>query len=57
MKASSEVVVEIQLGGVLFANLVQAARRRKKKPFEVLADVIETVLGEQLFDAVLDDAA
>lgn len=57
MKASSGVVVEIELGGVLFANLVQAARRRKKKPFEVLADVIETVLGEQLFDAVLDDAA
>ena len=57
MKAASEVVVEIELGGVLFANLVRAARRRKKKPIDVLADVIETVLGEQLFDAVLDDAA
>lgn len=47
--------IETQLRGRLARALVRAAARRKVKPVELLARIVETVLNENLIDAVLDD--
>lgn len=46
--------IEIQLRGQTAARLEAEAKRRNRPPAELLADVIEMVIGDNLFDAVLD---
>ncbi len=49
--------IEMQLRGSLAAKLEAAAKVRRRSPAELLADVVEVVISDNLFDAVLDDAA
>lgn len=52
-----EIQIVLTLRGPLADSLTGAANDRERDPAELLADIIETVLGEKLIDAVLDDAA
>lgn len=52
-----EVVIdmELQLRGELSATLLKEAQSRGVKPIDLMADIINTVLRENLVKAVLDD--
>lgn len=51
-----ELKFEITFAVHLFDRLAAAARTRERVPVSLLAEIIETVLAEDLFDAILDDA-
>jgi hypothetical protein len=46
--------IELTLRHNLSVALETAARDRNKRPVDLLADIIETVLTDNLIDAVLD---
>lgn len=48
--------IELQLRGPVAAKLEAAAKVRGRPPGDLLADVIEVVIEDDLFEAVLDDA-
>ena len=50
-----DIFVEITLRNELARVLHAHAEKRRKEPVEVLADIVETVLKEDIVDAVLDD--
>lgn len=50
-----EIEVFTTLRNDLARKLLVAAKERAVEPVELLADIVETVLGENLIDAVLDD--
>lgn len=50
-----QIDVEVHLEDQLARRLIDAAQVRKTEPVEVLADIIEAILGDNLIDAVLDD--
>jgi hypothetical protein len=52
-----ELTVDIVLRGRLARMLIKHAAVRKRDPAEVFADIVETVLREDMVDAVLDDRA
>lgn len=47
--------IDLQLRGRNAAMLIAEARKRRREPAELLADLIEAVLTDNLVDAVLDD--
>ena len=49
-----EIDFEGQLRGEQAKRLIEHADRYKKEPVELLADIIETVLNDDLVTAVLD---
>jgi len=49
--------IALQLRGRNAAMLLAEARKRRREPAELLADLIEAVLTDNLVDAVLDDAS
>lgn len=49
--------VDLQLRGRNAAMLIAEAKKRRREPAELLADLIEKVLTDDLVDAVLDDDA
>jgi uncharacterized membrane protein YhfC len=49
------VFVELNLDGTLALALINAAAVRKRRPVDLLADIIERVLLDDLVKAVLDD--
>lgn len=51
-----EIDIELTLRGPLAATLRLHAARRRRKPVDVLADILEAVLGDDIVDAVLDDS-
>ena len=51
---TNEIDIELQLRGPLAARLASAAFERRVKPAELLADIIETVLTDDLIAAVVD---
>lgn len=53
----AEVVLdmELQLRGRLADTLIRHAEKRGRKPSDLLADIIETVLNDDIVDAVMDD--
>lgn len=54
-RSGSPVIdIELQLRGQLAAALVAEAKRRNRPPAELLSDLIEIVIGDDLFDAVPD---
>ena len=54
MSAEVEVDASLQLRGPLAESLIRHAVRLKQEPAELLADIIETVLGDDLVEAVID---
>lgn len=54
--ASPEITINIKLRGSCAISLINAALARRKKPVDVLADTIEAICRDDLFDAVMDDA-
>lgn len=50
-----EIDIELTLKGPLAAVLIRHAGKRNRAPVELLADIIEAVLGDDIVDAVLDD--
>jgi hypothetical protein len=46
--------ISLQLRGKLSAALLAEAKRRKRDPADLLADVIEAVIADNLFAAVLE---
>lgn len=46
--------LDIELSGALASRLIAEADRRSLRPIDVMADVIETVIKDDLFAAVLD---
>jgi hypothetical protein len=50
-----ELEVHLILRGTVAAKLLSAAIQRNCKPVDLLADVIETVCNDDLFDAVIDE--
>lgn len=46
--------IELQLRGTNAARLMAEAKARAREPAELLADVIETVIADNLFKAVLE---
>lgn len=55
MLSAPIIDIELQLRGPVAAKLEAAAKARRRPPAELLSDVIETVITDNLFDAVLDD--
>jgi hypothetical protein len=51
------IQIFLTLKGQLAQALDDAAAERNRPPVDVLADIIETVLGDNLIGAVLDDGA
>jgi hypothetical protein len=49
------LMIETELRPPLSATLLAHAERRGIAPVELLASLIETLLGDDLIDAVLDD--
>lgn len=47
--------VELTLRPAFAAVLIRHAERRSKAPFELLADLLEIVFADDLFDAILDE--
>lgn len=50
-----EIDMRITLDGVLREKLERECGMRRCAPAEILADIIQTVIGDELFAAVLDD--
>jgi hypothetical protein len=50
-----ELEITMTLRGPLAAALLSEARRRKRRPVDVLADVVETIIQDDLFAAVLEN--
>ena len=50
-----EITLSLRLRGDCAASLINAALARKAKPADLLADTIESLCRDQLFDAILDD--
>lgn len=55
MAGKHEITGETRLTGPLAEALLKHAKDRQREPVELLADIVETVLRENLVDAVLDD--
>jgi hypothetical protein len=53
----TEITVDMTLKGPLAATLLRHAKRRKVRPIDLMADIVEAVLGDDIVDAVLDDGA
>lgn len=51
------VDMHLKISDWLADQLENAARERGVKPADLMADVIETVIKDRLYDAVLDDKA
>lgn len=50
-----EIDIELKLTGPQAVTLLKHANRRKRAPVEIMADIIDAVLGDDIVDAVLDD--
>ncbi len=50
-----ELEITMTLRGPLAAGLLTEAKKRKRRPIDVLADVVETVIKDDLFKAVLEN--
>lgn len=52
--AGPEIRIETELRGKLAAKLIAEAKKRGRQPVELIAAVVELVIADDLFAAVLD---
>lgn len=50
-----EIEITLTLRGEVAAALINAALARRARPVDILADTLEAICRDQLFDAILDD--
>lgn len=52
---NDQLEINLTLRNHLATRLFEEARRRGKRPVDLLADIIENVIADDLFAAVLED--
>lgn len=51
----AEINIELKLTGPLALSFAKECERRAIEPAALMADLIETIIEDQLYQAVLDD--